>query len=201
MNNPEATERLVLWAIEHDELDIRYRPRTTIKAQALADFISEFTTKEDEEVEPTVWIMWTDNSSNQRAGRAGILLRSPEGDTIECVIHLQFSLTNKKVEYTVVLSGLDLAKAVGAASTIIDYNSQVIVGHINGDYEAKGEQMKAYSSMVRSRMSEEFSATFVQVPREESEQADRLAKVASAKHTGVINQNCPLSNIPLPLTE
>jgi hypothetical protein len=30
------------------EFDIDYRPRTVIKAQALADFIAEFTTKDDE---------------------------------------------------------------------------------------------------------------------------------------------------------
>ena len=57
MNNVKATRRLVLWAIELDEFDIQYRPRTVIKAQALADFIVEFTTKEDEEMEPMVWMI------------------------------------------------------------------------------------------------------------------------------------------------
>ena len=57
MNNVKATRRLVLWAIELDEFDIQYRPRTAIKAQALADFIVEFTTKEDEEMEPMVWMI------------------------------------------------------------------------------------------------------------------------------------------------
>ena len=44
MDNLEAARRLVLWAIELSEFDIRYRPRTSIKAQALADFIVESTT-------------------------------------------------------------------------------------------------------------------------------------------------------------
>lgn len=51
MNNPKLAGRLVLWVIELREFNIQYRPRTTIKAQALADFIVEFTTKEHEEVE------------------------------------------------------------------------------------------------------------------------------------------------------
>lgn len=54
-------------------------------------------------------------------------------------------------------------------SAIIHCDSQVIVGHINGDYKVKGELMKEYLSMVRSKMSEEFSAKFIQIPREENE--------------------------------
>ena len=34
--------RLVLWALELTQFDIKYKARTTIKAQALADFIMEF---------------------------------------------------------------------------------------------------------------------------------------------------------------
>ena len=37
-------------------------------------------------------------------------------------------------------------------------------------------------------MSEEFLATFVQVPKEKNEQADCLAKATFAEHTGVIDQ-------------
>lgn len=44
MDNPKAVGRLVLWAIELNEFDIQYCPRTAIKAQALADFIAKFTT-------------------------------------------------------------------------------------------------------------------------------------------------------------
>ena len=46
MNKPEAAGRIVQWAIELSQFDIEYRPRTTIKAQALADFRAEFTTPE-----------------------------------------------------------------------------------------------------------------------------------------------------------
>ena len=46
MNKPDAIGRLIQWSIELSEFDIDYQPRTAIKAQALADFIAEFTTKE-----------------------------------------------------------------------------------------------------------------------------------------------------------
>ena len=43
MNKPEAAGRMVQWAIELSQFDIEYHPRTAIKAQALVDFIAEFT--------------------------------------------------------------------------------------------------------------------------------------------------------------
>ena len=43
MNKLEAAGRLIQWAVELSEFDIRYQPRHAIKAQALADFIVEFT--------------------------------------------------------------------------------------------------------------------------------------------------------------
>ena len=43
MNRPEAARRMVQWVIKLSQFDIEYLPRTAIKAQALADFIAEFT--------------------------------------------------------------------------------------------------------------------------------------------------------------
>jgi len=77
---------------------------------------------------------------------------------------------------------------VGVESAVIQCNSQVVVRHINGDYKAKGEWMKEYLSMVKDKMSEGFSAKFIQIPREKNEQVDRLAKTASARYTDVISQ-------------
>ena len=43
MNKLEAAGQLIQWAVELSEFDIRYQPRHAIKAQALANFIAEFT--------------------------------------------------------------------------------------------------------------------------------------------------------------
>ena len=50
MNKPKAARRLVQWEIKLSQFDVEYRPRTTIKAQALADFITKFTLSDDEKV-------------------------------------------------------------------------------------------------------------------------------------------------------
>lgn len=42
LHKPELSRRLVIWAVELGEYDIRYKSRTTIKGQVLADFVTEF---------------------------------------------------------------------------------------------------------------------------------------------------------------
>lgn len=54
------------------------------------------------------------------------------------------------------------------STIVIIYNLQVVVGHINGDYEAKWGQMRGYLSMVKGKESEGPSAKFVQIPWEEN---------------------------------
>ena len=124
---------------------------------------------EDKDNRLATWMIWMDDSSNQRAGGVKVILQSPEGDFVECMIRLQFPTTNNKAEYEAILSGLDLAKAIEASLVVIHYDSQVIVEHINGDYEDKGEQMKEYLSMVKGRVNQKLLAKFVQILREENE--------------------------------
>ena len=66
MNKLEAAGRLIKWPVELSKFDIKYQPINAIKAQALADFITNFTPSYDElsEVENSKkWIVRMDGSS------------------------------------------------------------------------------------------------------------------------------------------
>ena len=127
MSNPEAARRMALWAIELSEFDIQYRPQTTIKGQVVADFIAEYTQLEGKEAEVLgQWSIHTDGSSNRHAGGASVVIQTPEGDKIECMIRLDFPMTNNEVEYEALVAGLNLAKAAGAQNMVVHCNSQVI---------------------------------------------------------------------------
>ena len=91
-----------------------------------------------------------DGLSNKHARGIRVVLQSLEGDTIECVVQFQFLTTNNEAEYEAILTGLDLAKAVGALLVFLYNDSQVVIGHINGDYEAKGERMKKYLNLIKN---------------------------------------------------
>ncbi|KAK2996844.1 hypothetical protein RJ639_025975 [Escallonia herrerae] len=82
--SPGASGRLVNWSVELGEFDLQYKPRTAVKAQALADFIVECTLPEDppqlmisEVTDP--WNLYVDGSSAVGNSGAGIILISPEG--------------------------------------------------------------------------------------------------------------------------
>ncbi|XP_075653832.1 uncharacterized protein LOC142624181 [Castanea sativa] len=125
--------------------------------------------------------MYTNGSSNRQAGGAGVVLQSPEGDEIECMVCLDFPITNNEAEYEALIAGLDLAKAVGASNMVIHCDSQVVTNQVNGDYECKGEKMKKYLEQTKRRVNE-LQAKIVQIPRGENEQAGRFAKAASVEY-------------------
>ena len=145
MSSPKAAGKMALWAVELSEFDIQYRPRTVVKGQVVADFIAEFTLGDGQGAEDTrQWNIYTDGSSNRRAGGAGVVIQTPEGHKIECMIRLDFPTTNNKAEYKALVARLDLAKAVGAENVVVHCDSQVVMSQINGNYECKSERMKRY---------------------------------------------------------
>ena len=108
------------------------------------------------------------------------MIQTPEGDKIQCTIRLDFPATNNEAEYEALVAGLDLAKATGAENIIVHCDSQVVMSQINGDYECKNDKMKRYLEEVKYRMGD-LEVKFVQIPREENECVDHLAKAASAE--------------------
>ena len=69
LHKPETSGRLIKWAIELSEFDIRYKSRTTMKGQILADFIMEFTLAESTEAtqltpDLPIWILSVDGATN-----------------------------------------------------------------------------------------------------------------------------------------
>ncbi|KAK3042452.1 hypothetical protein RJ639_000176 [Escallonia herrerae] len=104
--SPEASGRLVNWSVELGEFDLQYKPRTVVKAQALADFIVECTLPEDppqlvisEVTDP--WNLYVDGSSAVGNSGAGIILISPKGFTIEYALHFR-NLRVKTARYALV---------------------------------------------------------------------------------------------------
>ncbi|XP_065638287.1 uncharacterized protein LOC136071201 [Quercus suber] len=183
MNKLEAAGRLIQWAVELSEFDIRYQLRNAIKAQALVDFIAEFTPNHEdlEEIEGNKkWVVHVDGSSMLYAGGIRVVLQSPEGDKLNYKVRLQYQTTNNEMEYEALLKGLELAKSIEAGSVLVLGDSQLVIGQVNGTCEAKKDRMKMYLKKVLRLVKKFKEANFVQIPREENIEANTLAKEASA---------------------
>ena len=69
---------------------------------------------------------------------------------------------------------------MGATTLKVQSDSQLIVGQVNGEYEAKEERMVKYPSLVRDIMIGFNEVIIVQIPKEQNIEADVLAKLASS---------------------
>lgn len=88
----DLSKRLVRWSIKLSEFDLKFYPRTTIQAQALADFIVEQTQEEQmqnqAEEELKEWIIDVDRSSNKKGNCAGLILIGLDRQRVEYALRL-----------------------------------------------------------------------------------------------------------------
>ena len=121
MNKPEAAGRMVQWAIELSQFDKEYLPRIAIKAQALADFIAEFTfPNEDNPTDKAErWTIQINDLLAQKRGGVGVVITAPDGEILKYGVQLRFSATNNEAEYEGILTGLRLGKALGVKNLLV----------------------------------------------------------------------------------
>ena len=184
MNKPEAAGRMVQWAIKLSQFDIEYRPRTAIKAQALADFIVEFTILENVDDQEGLWMISTNGSSTQKGGGVGVVIISPEKDVLKYGVQLKFRITNNEAVYEALLTGLRIARVLGEENIVLKSDSQLVVGQDRGDFEAKETRMQKYLKLANQLVSTFHHTEFVQIPRDQNAEANEIARSASVDHQG-----------------
>ncbi|KAL0444628.1 UNVERIFIED_CONTAM: hypothetical protein Slati_2185500 [Sesamum latifolium] len=110
LGKSDTSGRLVKWAMELSEYDISYMPRMTIKAQALADFISEIAgmsikdTSQDQK-----WLLHVDGSSTTQGSGASVVITTPQGEHLEFTIKFDFKASNNEAEYEALVIGMRMA--------------------------------------------------------------------------------------------
>nr|XP_023875439.1 uncharacterized protein LOC111987930 [Quercus suber] len=199
MGRPDATRRMVQWAVELSQFNVDYRPRTAIKAQALIDFVAEFTTAE-QGLGSEHWTIHTDESAALGIGRVGVIISSPENDVIKYGVRLQFPATNNEAEYEAVLTGLRVAKAIGVKSLTLNSDSKLVTRQLNNEYETKDDRMKRYMALANQLISEFDDVKIIQVPREENFEAGEVGRLASS-NTNKRRPDLPLKVQYLPSIE
>ncbi|XP_021715146.1 uncharacterized protein LOC110683100 [Chenopodium quinoa] len=133
LRRPELTGRMSKWAIELSGFDIKYEPRTTIKSQALDDFVADFSPDLEQQAaqevkqitqiaDPGTWTLYVDGSSNFRGAGLGVVLKSPQGDMMVQSICCNFKATDNEVEYEALIAGMNLARNLGASELQVFYN-------------------------------------------------------------------------------
>jgi len=112
--------------------------------------------------------------TNKKSG-IGITLTNPKGEEFQYTIKLDFITTKNEAKYEVVLAKLSIAREIGATNVEVRSNSQVVVGHIQGEFEAQWDKMIKYLDQVRKCQSYFDRVVLTKIPREDNARADALS--------------------------
>jgi len=129
LKKPDVAGRMVKWAVELSEFDIKYEPQGPIKGQIFVDFVVEL-------------------SSNQQGSGAGVILEGPNGVLIEQSLRFAFKASNNQAEYEALIAGILLAKKMGARVLMAKSDSLLVTGQVTSEFQAKDPQMAAYLEYV-----------------------------------------------------
>ncbi|GKV37338.1 hypothetical protein SLEP1_g45378 [Rubroshorea leprosula] len=155
LQKPELSGQLIGWSIELSEYDFKFQPRTTIKGQAVANFLVECTmaTVEEKALEHPVWVLYVDEATNVEGSGAGAVLVGPYGFKSKHALKFKFQTTNNAAEYEALIYGLKLASELKIDRIQVFSDSQLVVGQID------------------------------KIPRADNQQADELSRLASSQET------------------
>ena len=93
---------------------------------------------------PPCWKVYVDGAVNQRGSGVGIVLITPERDTIEKSLRLGFSTMNNEAEYKALLQGMAMVQKMGGKVVEMFSDSRLVVGQVKGEMEAKNVRMQEY---------------------------------------------------------
>ncbi|XP_059442062.1 uncharacterized protein LOC132174420 [Corylus avellana] len=127
-----------------------------------------------------MWVIYVDSSSTKNKCGAGVVMITPDKKELKSSLRLEFKTTNNEAEYEAVIAELGLAREMETEFVEVRSDSQVIVDHSRGEFEAKGSKMKLYLSKVQDMKKAFKKFCIIKIPWEENEKADQLARLGLA---------------------
>nr|GEY33030.1 hypothetical protein [Tanacetum cinerariifolium] len=168
------------------------RPRTPVKGQILADFLTEMPGDAPQaapaaaQEEP--WTLFTDGSSCMDGSGARLILTNPKGVEFTYALRFQFAASNNEAEYEALVAGLRIATQMGVKNIQVNVDSKLVANQVLGTYVAKEDNMIKYLEIVRGLVSGFTIFSISQVPRSKKKQADALSKIASTSFAHLSKQ-------------
>jgi len=153
LKKSDVAGRMVKWAVELSEFDIKYEPRGSIKGQIFADFVVELSSKTAQNAKDDFrWVLSVDGSSHQLGSGAGVILEGPNGVLIEQSLRFAFKASNNQAEYDALIAGILLAKEMGAKVLMAKSDSLLVTGQVTSEFQAADGSLPR----VRARAKEIF---------------------------------------------
>jgi len=125
-------------------------------------------------------IICTDGASQGNPGPAaiGATIKDEQGKLIGRISQRIGRATNNQAEYRAIIAALEEATRLGAKQVKISSDSQLVVRQINGEYRVKKAALKPLYQQVKKLLSSLDSFTITYIPRQQNQEADKLANMA-----------------------
>lgn len=107
-----------------------------------------------------------DDSSNPKGARVGIVLEGPGNLTVEQFLNFGFKTSNNQAEYEALLARLELALDMGAECLVCNNDSQLMVGHLSGEFQVKDPLLLQYYHRAQTLLQKFTSVKVVHIKRE-----------------------------------
>ena len=115
----------------------------------------------------------------------GVVIRRPDGKTVESLGKYIGRHTNNVAEYYALIAALDYAAANGIKRLRVHSDSQLIVNQIKGLYKVKHPDLRPLHERAKRQAAGLEAFTIQYVPREQNREADAAANAALDSTGGV----------------
>lgn len=126
------------------------------------------------------FVLYCDGASRGNPGPSAIGAagyREGEKDPVIQVSERIGNTTNNQAEYRALIAGIRAVLAHGGKSVEIRMDSELAVKQVNGEYRVKNAGLKELHAEARLLL-EQISWKIRHVPRDQNQEADRLANLA-----------------------
>ena len=176
MHNKDTNGRIIKWAMELCPFSLDFQSRTTVKSQALVDFITEWTNLN---APPALdisdhWSMFFDGSLNINGAGAGILFVSPNKEKICYVLRILFSASNNVAKYEACLHGIRLVVELGVKRLDVHGDSTLVINKLNKEWDMTHEKMDLYCKEIRKWEASFYGIEYIHVVQDKNQAADAV---------------------------
>lgn len=189
-STPSLVGKLGRWLVLLTEFDIEYLTSKVIKGRAVAEFLAlqhvegdqykfEFPDEEIQAIAVQGWKMYFDGAVNYKGAGIGIVIVTPEGETLPMAKRLTFGVTNNMAEYEECVFGLETLIVLGARDVETYGDSMLVIQQMRGEWEVKEDRLRPYLLHLKRLARAIPNCKFQHLPREENQMADALATLAA----------------------
>jgi ribonuclease HI len=162
---------------------IEFQGRTSIKSQALVDFIVEWTDLSAPPYQGPVkyWKMYFDGSLNIDGVGVDMLFISPTNKQLCYVLRIYFPTSNNAAEYEACLHGMRIVVELGVKHLYVYGDSALVINQLNKDWDTTSEKMDAYCKEIRKLEGKFYGIKYTHVVQGKNQAADALSKLGSSR--------------------